>query len=229
MATDEVIQPTLGQKLKDARFIKHWSLEEAETQSKIRLRHLRAIEEGHYKELPPDVFAVGFVRRYAKLLGLNPDAAIALFRQERAALKLTRKRNPSFGPSKTLQRPRLTLSSRTLLSFAVGLVVLLLFGYIWYQVRLFTAPPSLSIATPAQDSVVSHNVVTVTGTTSPAATLFINLEAVPLDEQGAFRQDVRLTPGVNTIEVKAVTRLDKKTVEIIHILYQVQSNNLQLE
>lgn len=226
MAADEVIQPTLGQKLKDARFIKHWSLDEAEAQSKIRLRHLVAIEEGRYSELPPDVFAVGFVRRYANLLGLNPTAAVALFREERAALKLTRKRTPSFGPSKILQRPKFTLSSRTLLSIAVGLVVLLLFGYIWYQVRLFAAPPNLSITSPVQDSVVSYGLVTVMGKTSPAATLFINLEAVPLDEQGAFRQDVRLTPGVNTIEVKAVNRLDKETVETLHVLYQVESNNL---
>jgi len=223
MAAEDVHEPTLGQKLKDARVIKHLSLEEAEAQSKIRLRHLAAIEEGYYHELPPDVFAVGFVRRYAKLLGLNPDAAAALFRRERAASKLSRRKIPSFAPAKLFQRPRLVISSRALLSLAAGLVVLLLFGYIWYQVRQFAAAPTLSITSPAQDSVVSEGLVTVSGTTNPAATLFINLEAIPLDEQGVFRQDVRLTPGVNTIEVKAVNRLRKETTEVIHVLYQVES------
>lgn len=219
MVTDSPT-PALGQQFKDARTIRHWSLEDVEVETKIRLRHLQAIEEARYEELPPDVFAVGFVRRYARALGLNPEAAAYLFRQERAARRPQKKRALGFSPPYALPRPRFVVSSRAIISLVLTLVVLLLFGYIWYQVRLFASPPPLTISAPIQDSVVATERVTVEGQTSPSATLFINSEAVPLDEQGTFRQDVRLTPGVNTIEFKAVNRLGKETVEIVHILYR---------
>jgi len=220
MADQERIETSLGERLKDARAIKHWTIENAEAETNIRARHLSAIEEGKYHELPPDVFAVGFVRRYARALGLNPEAAAVLFREERAARRGTRKGPVPFGLSKSFPARSLVISSRTIIATVVAIVVLFLFGYIWYQVRLFAAPPQLSIAEPATESVVEAEQVTVTGKTSPTATLFINGEPVPLDEQGVFRQDVRLTLGVNTIEVKAVNRLGKEAMETLHILFE---------
>ncbi len=220
MSDEPSTQLTLGQQLKDARAIRHLSLEDAAVQTKIRLRHLRAIEEGSYGELPPDVFAIGFVRRYARALGLDPQTAAYVFRQERALRGPQRKRAIGFSPPHALAPYRFVLSTRAAVSLILALVVLLLFGYIWYQVRLFASPPTLTITTPGQPSIVSEAQITVTGKTTPAAILLINLEPVPLDERGAFRQDVRLTPGINTIELKATSRLGKETVETIHILYQ---------
>ena len=209
----------LGEMLKDARAIKHLSLEDAEQATKIRLRYLQALEEGRYHELPPDVFAVGFVRRYAKALELDPQEVVTLFRRERAKKKPARGR-VSFGPPKVTTRPPVVLSQRLLISTIIILVVLLLFGYIWYQVRLFASPPHLTITEPPDNSVVTTEMVTVVGKTSPTATLFINNEPIPLDEAGGFRQDVRLTAGVNTIELKAVSRLGKEESKSINVLFE---------
>lgn len=209
----------LGQQLRDARAIKHLKLEDVEKQTKIRLRHLAAIEEGHYRELPPDVFAIGFVKRYAKFLGLDPGVAVAMFRQERS---LSRSNRPaiSFRPPTPLARFPLVISTRLLLSALAVLVVLLLFGYIWWEVRLFAAPPQLNITTPANNSTVQESRLTLTGKTSPTANLFINNEQVLLAEDGSFSQEVKLTPGINAIEVKAVNRLNKEKVEVLYTLYE---------
>lgn len=217
--TGENLEKRLSERLKDARAIKHLTLEDVEQTTKIRLRYLRALEEGRYQELPPDVFAVGFVRRYAKALDLPPDEIVALFRRERAQERSARGK-VSFGPPKVTTRPPFVLSQRLLISTIIILVVLLLFGYIWYQVRLFASPPQLTITEPPDEAVVTTEIVTVVGETNPTATLFINNEPIPLDEAGRFRQDVKLAAGVNTIEVKAVSRLGEEESKTIHILFE---------
>jgi cytoskeletal protein RodZ len=174
--------------------------------------------------LPSDVFAVGFIRRYAKLLSLDPEVAATIFRRERAAAKTSRKKSFSFGPAKSSAQPRFVVSSRVIVALLAGLVVLLLFGYIWFQVRQFAAPPQIALQSPAEDTISPVETVMVAGTTSPTATLFINSEPVPLDERGGFRQDVKLTTGVNTIEIKAVNRLGKEATKIVNVLFEIPTS-----
>ncbi|WP_243312893.1 helix-turn-helix domain-containing protein [Fundidesulfovibrio agrisoli] len=49
------------------------SLEQAATEIKISKKYLVALEEGRTKELPHPVYAKGFVKNYAKLVGLDPE------------------------------------------------------------------------------------------------------------------------------------------------------------
>jgi cytoskeletal protein RodZ len=219
MDTNQQPSPSLGELLKDARAIKHLSLEDVEVQIKVRLKHLRAIEEGNFDELPLDVFASGFVRRYARLVDVDPELAVSLFRKERIAPKTVSLRT-AFSPPQAPRGFPLVVSTKLAVSTLVIIVVLILFGYIWYQVRLFAAPPPLTISSPAENSRLSEIVVTIVGETNPTANLFINNEPVPLDSEGRFRQDVKLTSGLNAIEIKAVSRLGKEAVKTINVLYE---------
>lgn len=211
---------SLGEKLKDARAIKHLTLEEVESQTKVRVRHLKALEEGRFHDLPPDVFAQGFVRRYARLIGLDPEEAVTLFYKERSSRR-TNKKMSTFSPP-TPARPPFVLSTRFIFWGLSIIVVLFLFGYIGNQVRLFINPPQLLVVSPPDNSEVYESKIVITGSSSPTATLFINGEAVPLDEEGGFRQDVKLAPGVNTVEIKAINRLGKEAVKTIQVLYKEQ-------
>lgn len=49
----------------------------------VRRCYLQAIEEGDFSSLPEKTFAVGFVKSYAKALGLDPKEVAAGFKQER--------------------------------------------------------------------------------------------------------------------------------------------------
>ena len=61
----------IGEKLKEERVRLGYSLEEVEEETKIRKYYLEAIENENFAVLPPKVYAVGFVKRYAKFLGLD--------------------------------------------------------------------------------------------------------------------------------------------------------------
>jgi cytoskeleton protein RodZ len=47
--------------------------------SKISLRYLEALEQDRFDVLPAPVFARGFLREYARVVGLNPDEVVNLY------------------------------------------------------------------------------------------------------------------------------------------------------
>jgi cytoskeleton protein RodZ len=66
-----------GDKFRKAREKKGVSLDDASNATKIGSRMLQAIEEEQFDRLPGGVFNKGFIRAYAKHLGLNDEEAVA--------------------------------------------------------------------------------------------------------------------------------------------------------
>jgi transcriptional regulator with XRE-family HTH domain len=67
---------TFGEELKREREIRGISLKEIADATKISKRFLEAIERNDHKTLPAPVFTRGFVREYARYLGLNADEMV---------------------------------------------------------------------------------------------------------------------------------------------------------
>ena len=65
-----------GDKFRKAREKKELTLDNVSNVTKISARMLRAIEEEHFDELPGGVFNKGFIRAYAKHLGLDAEEAV---------------------------------------------------------------------------------------------------------------------------------------------------------
>lgn len=61
----------LGRMLREKREHLGISLDELQTRTKIRKRYLIALEDGDWDLLPGDVYARGFVRSYAEVVGLD--------------------------------------------------------------------------------------------------------------------------------------------------------------
>ena len=65
-----------GDKFRQTRESKKLSLDDVSNVTKIGTRMLQAIEEEHFDLLPGGVFNKGFIRAYAKHLGLSPEEAV---------------------------------------------------------------------------------------------------------------------------------------------------------
>ena len=70
---------SVGEILKQAREAQGLSLEQVASLTKIQEPFIRALEEGHFEALPERVFAKGFVRTYARSLGIDEDDAVRRF------------------------------------------------------------------------------------------------------------------------------------------------------
>jgi cytoskeleton protein RodZ len=66
-----------GDRLRREREMRGITLDEITESTKISRRHLEALEGEHFGQLPGGVFNKGFVRAYARFLGLNEDQAVA--------------------------------------------------------------------------------------------------------------------------------------------------------
>lgn len=69
----------LGARLKEAREAKGLSLKEAAKALFLKVKVLEALEACRFEELPEPPLARGYLRRYALLLGLDPEPLLALY------------------------------------------------------------------------------------------------------------------------------------------------------
>lgn len=68
---------SFGEKLKREREQRKISLDEVSVATKIGTRFLRALEENRFDQLPGGIFNKGFIRAYARHLGMNEEQAVA--------------------------------------------------------------------------------------------------------------------------------------------------------
>ncbi|MBI2756284.1 MAG: DUF4115 domain-containing protein [Chloroflexi bacterium] len=125
---------TLGETLRQARLDLGVSLAEAEDATRIRRRHLEALEGEDWANLPPPVYTRGFVRTYAEYLGLNPAVMVDLYKP------ITRQT-----PVPTLRHavPRIAIPReipvRPLAYALAGLLLVVAVIYLWGQYQAAAA------------------------------------------------------------------------------------------
>lgn len=67
---------SIGTVLRRERELRHMSIEEIAQTTRIPLRLLRLLEDDQFDELPGDVFARGYIKSYARTLGLEAKPLI---------------------------------------------------------------------------------------------------------------------------------------------------------
>jgi cytoskeleton protein RodZ len=80
----------LGEQLRDARIALGLSIEDMAASLRIRRVYLAALEEGRVRELPAPAYVLGFVRTYARALGLDDDDMVRRFREANVAAPVRR-------------------------------------------------------------------------------------------------------------------------------------------
>lgn len=73
---------TVGAELREARTAAGKSLEDVGTALRIRPELLEALETGQISKLPGRPYAIGFVRSYSELMGLDSDDLVSRFKRE---------------------------------------------------------------------------------------------------------------------------------------------------
>lgn len=75
----------IGDALKAAREAKGWTVQDAANKLRLMVRQVEAMEVEDYAALGQPVFARGFVRNYAKLLGIDPEPLLTRMSESGAA------------------------------------------------------------------------------------------------------------------------------------------------
>jgi cytoskeletal protein RodZ len=146
-----------GDRLRREREMRGITLDEITESTKISRRHLEALEGEHFDQLPGGVFNKGFVRAYARFLGIDGDQAVADY----AAASNEQPEPEDKFPLEIHQEPNRELNPRSShlpLVFAIAALVGVLVGYMfWAKSRPHTneaagstqqAPPAAATTAP---------------------------------------------------------------------------------
>lgn len=120
--------PTMGEVLRESRQRRNLSVEQAEEDTKIRKKYLVALEEDDYSELPPPVYARGFLQIYAEYLGLDPRFVEKLYQPPARAAAA-----PEIRPAATGLRGGGGVSFRGVATFALALLGIAAIIYLYVQ------------------------------------------------------------------------------------------------
>ena len=204
-----------GQKLRDERQSRGFSLSEVSGATKIRVKFLEAIEKGEYEKLPSPSYAYGFVRNYAKFLDLADEEILALFRREFDGKKVYKVLPEGLTGQKEMPLKRFKIRQAVIL---IALLFIFLLGFLVFQYRYAFINPSITLTSPSEMSVLSSSTILVLGKTDPNSTITVNDEQVSVDSEGAFKKETTAFPGKTTITVKAVNRFGKQTTIERHVV-----------
>ncbi|RME82559.1 MAG: helix-turn-helix domain-containing protein, partial [Caldilineae bacterium] len=177
----------IGQLLRQTREARELSLADVEEQIRIRQRFLHALESGDWDALPNEVVARGFIRRYARFLGLDPDELLAQLKttplnspvEAEIAVEPRRPDTSDYRPIELDMyegfgpRPRWL---RQVLTFILALVPVVVLGYLLVRFGLpllleqpgsGAAPPTVALPPEGQSAETPMIVVQETATTLP--------------------------------------------------------------
>jgi cytoskeletal protein RodZ len=137
----------VGDKLRAAREAQGLTIEEIANATRIPKRHLITIESGGYEGLPAATYSTGFIKSWARRLGLDGQALSDQFRMEMGSLSVEPAQSLPYEPADPRRTPPVGLA---LLALLVAVVVGL--GYLYW--RGTTEQPS-QIAAAATDQLVA--------------------------------------------------------------------------
>ncbi len=121
----------VGQQLQRAREAKGWSVSAITEQQHLRCSVVQAIESGDYSKIDTELFLKGYVRAYARQVGLDADAVIRDLDAELAPMRKQREDELQTHPLVDIERRR-RRKRRLVKSFLVVLLLALL-GYLAFH------------------------------------------------------------------------------------------------
>jgi cytoskeleton protein RodZ len=164
-----------GAVLAEARIAAGIELSDIARETRVPLRHLKAIDAERHEDLPALPYAVGFVKSYARAVGLDPEAIAAQFRSE--TTKSAHVPTPlSLEPLDERRMP-----ARMLVLGSIGAVILVIAALSAWGAGMFDKPPPAEIV--ANDAL-------------PAAQAPVDPAAVTQDGEAGAAQDAVAPPAV---------------------------------
>lgn len=193
-----------GELLLSARKKRRISIDRASRDLVIKKGHLQALEEENWRDLPEPAYVKAYIKSYAQYLKLDPEFVLAVYRRE-----FDERMFPAKPVPKRERRFFVTPGKFLNAIFALAIVTFIL--YIATQYASIFSAPKLDISSPKNDEVTSVPAIKIIGQTEKDATVSVNGDFAPVDENGNFSYEYVLSDGKNDIELIASFRLSPKT------------------
>ena len=221
---------SLGDILRAQRERKGIVLDQAADDTRIRLKFLRALEDGDHNALPGAVYTKGFLRNYAEYLDLDPGELVAVYNAERGVIVEPIR---TFEPIHPILRRHLILTPSILVPAFVLAGVGFFVAYLYYQFTAFAVPPRIEVLDPPSDTIAQSAEYTVRGRTVPEGRVTVRVFPGPETfdvrpaPDGTFAVSIILRPGANHVEVEVLDAAGKMSRQARAIRYEVAQTTVE--
>ncbi len=149
----------LGAALRSVRTKRGKSLEQASREMRVRPDYLEALEEESFEMFPDDVYVRGFLRSYARYLGLSQEKCISVYEQGhgRRTRPAPVEKAPGVRPSEFVELTERKRASWFLVAFA-AVIVLAAAAAVGILSRSTAVPEPARVASPPLVPVVDQTV-----------------------------------------------------------------------
>lgn len=195
----------MSERLKKARKEAGFSINDLSREAKVQSKYIELLEAGRIKELPAPVYMQGFLKKCARALRLEEKEILAEYRREAGIF------SPGLRPLSALKYPKFFITPKT---FSLALFILIGFFiliYLFFQFDNLVAAPEIILDYPSEDLMINRSSIELHGRSDPSAKLTVNGEQLYVEDDGSFRQEINLSPGLNILKIQAANRFGKKT------------------
>jgi cytoskeletal protein RodZ len=204
----------VGDLLREKRRQLGRDIKEVSEHTKIRSEYLLALETGNYEKFASDVYAKGFLKKYAKYLGISPDRAAAMYRRESSLSKGDSIKNTDYLSQKLSNSGGFVITPARIFTGAVVLLLLLFVVYLFSQISTVLREPALTISTPVALTagsrgtfLTSQGQITISGQVELGSALTLNGSQVNVNNLQIFEiTDLPLVVGENIFKLEARTQ-----------------------
>ena len=208
---------TVGEVLRATRKKQGQDIEAVSDALKIRVKYLIALETDDYSVFASPVYSKGFLKNYAKYLGLDEAEILALYRRGYPAETRNKEKENllRLGEKREFRNIKFALRPEYIVGLFTAFVVIAILLYLFFEYSSFLAPPSLTVTAPTENQVVNSNSLTITGETEPGNKVIVDGVQVPyISDNGSFSFPVTLQSGLNALQISSENSLNRmKTVK----------------
>jgi len=213
---------TVGECLKRKRKELNISIKDIGEKLKIKISYLENLEKNNYEGLPPDVYVRGFIKSYARLVGLDPEKMAEMYNRERnIESKIKSKFKKTKRTENKFTAQNYAIITPKIVTVFFSLLILSIVGYyLWHQISSFNSTPYLFVSSPFENQVINSPDIIVEGETERETIVKINGQNIFVDPNGYFRENITLQPGANVLVIEATNKFDKTAKETRNIIYE---------
>jgi cytoskeletal protein RodZ len=212
---------TIGLLLKEKRKEQKLELKQVSEITRISVAYLAALEEGNYSIFQSEVYLKGFLKNYAKYLGINTEKALAMYRRENE-----RKQNEATINMVSKVKPKnlaITFTPNRVIAGIAILAILLIIVYLGSYVGKVLKKPDLALTSPIALTAevegsyqTDANYIDLSGTVELGSRLYINDQELKLNNFETFTKQFKLELGQNKFVIKAESQFGRdKTLTLV--------------
>ncbi|ALB29325.1 helix-turn-helix domain-containing protein [Companilactobacillus heilongjiangensis] len=244
----------IGQKLRNARIKKGYTIDDLQQITKIQKRYLIAIEEGQFDHLPGDFYVRAFIKQYSDAVGISSDDLLEEYKADIPNSQPTQESAPEETKTRTIKEESNSFFSNLgnyIPQIVVGIVVIVIIGVIAFgmvhrnqnassvtipkdnttQTTKKSTKKTPAKKTPAKKAEAKTKELTVKESSTEGTYTITNAptDGVKVDVEGSGGQAwIQFKEGSNTTWQQALSSGEKKstTVPSDTTTFTVQTGNV---